>query len=181
MERVERNPVTLEPTKDDRVLLPAAAGVRAGLFAGVMMAIVHLLFTLARGAPLDEPARLVASTILGTSAMRGAVAPFVGVLLHFVVSAALGAIFARLVGLTSRSRAMGIALVYSLAVWALAQFIVLPWVNPLMSGRFGVVWPFFLAHLAYGLFLGSAVPVSDEGRWDTAWSRRQGRESRPAP
>jgi hypothetical protein len=182
MEGAERKPLVLERSHDDRVLLPARAGLQPGLLAGVMMAVVHVLFTIPRGVSPAEPARVVAATVLGDRALAGGWwVPVLGVLLHFAVSALLGMLFVRLVGLTARGRALGIALLYSLAVWAAAQFLVLPLVSPESSLRFGTVWPFFLAHLAFGLFLGALVPVSDEGRWDTAWSRRQGREHRPRP
>lgn len=180
MERIERALVT--PSRDDRLLLPMRAGLGPGLSAGAFMLAVLLIATLYRGAPLTEPLRLIASTIIGARAMDGgAGSVLLGALLHFGVASLLGMLFTRFVGLTNRSRAIAIALLFALAVWALAQFILLPIVNPLFSLRFGVVWPFFLGHLAYGLFLGATVPVIDEGRWDTSWSSRQGRENRLRP
>jgi hypothetical protein len=134
-------------------------GLLPGLYAGAMMALCVLILTAARGAPIGQPFRLVASVLMGSRAMTGGSGAVVfGVVLHFITSAVLGMIFTRVFGPMTMRRLLGCGLAYSIFLWMIAQFLLLPWANPLFAEKLGTVWPFFVGHLAYGVSLASTVP-----------------------
>lgn len=140
--------------------LPARYGAGPGLLAGAVMYVMLGILSLAQGRGLAHPLKVVASTFLGSKAMHGGTGTIViGALVHFSMSVLLGMLFAMLLGRTTRRRALGLGLVYSIVLWLGAQFVILPIVNPLMATAFGTVWPFFLGHLGYGAMLASALPT----------------------
>lgn len=138
-------------------------GLGPGLVGGTMMLVVLLVLSFARigyGVRLGEPLRLIASVVLGESAIHGGAGPVVlGLVIHFVVSGLLGMLFSRVVGRTTMPRTLGLGLLFGIAIWAVSQFFLLPLVNPVMALRMGTVWPFFLAHLGFGLGTASCMPV----------------------
>lgn len=135
-------------------------GVFAGLYAGLVMALMICILTGARGAPILQPAWLVASFVLGPSAMQGGgLATLIGLVLHFGTSALLGGLFSRVFGKTTMRRLLGLGLFFGIFLWAIAQFLLLPLVNPVAAHQLGNVWPFFVGHLGFGLALASACPT----------------------
>ena len=140
--------------------LPARLGIGPGLLGGVMMLVILVVLSLARGEGILWPLKLIATTFMGADAMAGGIGMAVlGLIAHFVVSALLGMAFVKVVGRTTRRRALLMGMVFAVGVWAIGQFIVLPIANPYLATQLGTVWPFFLGHLGYGLLLASTVPT----------------------
>jgi uncharacterized membrane protein YagU involved in acid resistance len=92
--------------------------------------------------------------------MRGGAGSIVlGVFLHFLMAALLGMLFTTIFGRTTMRRTLGFGLFYSLFIWLVVQFVLMPLLNPFAATQLGTVWPFFLGHLAYGLILAASVPT----------------------
>ena len=140
--------------------LPARLGIGPGLIGGAVMLVMLVILSLARGEGLLWPLKLIATTFMGPEAMEGGFGMAVlGGLAHFAVSVLLGMVFAKVVGRTTRRRALLMGLLYSVAIWAFVQFIVLPIANPFLATQLGTVWTFFAGHLGYGLMLASTRPT----------------------
>lgn len=140
--------------------LPAWFGIGPGLVAGAVMLVVVVILALARGEGLLWTPKLVATTFLGPTAMAGGFGTALfGLLAHFAMSVLLAMAFVRVVGRTTRRRAMFAGMLYGIAIWAGSQFLVLPWASPYLALEFGTVWPFFLGHFSYGLIVASTIPT----------------------
>jgi uncharacterized membrane protein YagU involved in acid resistance len=119
-----------------------------GLLAGIAAGAVMLAYLLAFGVLSGESV----AVILGYFSIQVPPNPFQGVLLHLAVSGIYGLLFGivwRLLG--RRLPAWGTALLYGLAIYLLARFVLLPESgSPLLD-----IPPlhFTLAHLVYGLVL----------------------------
>lgn len=142
---------------------PYSAGVVGGTLGGAAMAVVAVATGLLIGRGPWYPLNLVAATILRSlqTASTEELSQFsltalvVGFILHMFLSTSIGFLFALLLPTLP-----GLPRIWSLtigpALWFGAQFVILPVVNPIMSTS---VWlpSFFVAHLVYGLVLGTWV------------------------
>lgn len=153
-------------------------GAIAGFVAGVVMAVIGTLFALGRSNDLWLEAKQIAVIVYGSVAVHqsGFVAGpvLVGTMIHFVVAIALGALFGILFRTVLRipstfGAPIMAGLVYSMLVWFVAYFIVLPIINPTLLDLYAPA--FILQHLAYGLTLGAvylrlrSVPYTDDLRY----------------
>lgn len=132
----------------------APPGIICGLIGAVSMAAVTMLFALFQG-DLWRPMKLVAATLLKAEALSpgfqfGAV--FLGLILHLIMSAALGVFFVWLGGYLSIGGAIGWGVIFSLSIWVILQFGLLPVINPRLAAAPPI--PFALAHTAFGVGLG---------------------------
>jgi hypothetical protein len=94
---------------------------------------------------------------LGTAAQSGWAPIVVGTIIHFIVAALLGAVFGivsrRVLRLPSDYGAQVLAgLIYGMALWVLAYFVVLPIVNPALLDTYAP--SFIIQHLVYGVVTG---------------------------
>ncbi len=142
---------------------PYTAGIAGGIAGGIAMIIPALAYGLLSGRGIWYPINLVAATILrGMQAMSPTEltrfypsALVAGLVIHLVVSAALGLIFAILLP-TLPGRPVYWALVLGPLLWFGATLIFLPQVNPVMSQLLD--WPsFMIANIVYGLVMGGWV------------------------
>ena len=135
-------------------------GALAGLGGGIAMALVGWLISLSSGSDIWQTPKLIAGAIGGSST----VAPgfeagpvLLGTIMHFAFSMIMGALF----GIVFR-RALHLpssfglpivgGLIYGLALWFIAYFMVLPALN---SGLLSVYAPaFIIQNLTYGIVLG---------------------------
>ncbi len=129
-------------------------GVLCGLLGAASMAAVATLFGLSQDDPW-RPMKLVAATLLGEVALgpgfqSGSI--FLGLLLHLILSVALGVFFVWLGGSLSVGGAIGWGVIFSLSIWVILQFGLLPVINPWLAAAPPI--PFASAHLAFGLSLG---------------------------
>jgi len=136
-------------------------GAIAGLGGGLAMAIVAALIARSMGQDMWIESKRIATVVYGPAAVAepgfvlGPV--LVGTLLHFAISAALGALFGivmrRLLQLTSDFGTPLLAgLVYGMLVWLVAYFLVLPVINPLLLEIYAPA--FIVQHIVYGAVTG---------------------------
>ncbi len=132
---------------------PMWAGVMAGLIAGVAMALYLMIDAAVAGVGAWLPLRLVAGSFQGVRALiSGPGTILVGLLLHLLISALFGGIFAVLLG----NRNPGVITIvygwaYAMAILLLMTFIVLPRIDMTMASRVRVIpieW--LMAHLVFG-------------------------------
>jgi hypothetical protein len=159
---------------------PYSAGLVGGVLGGLAMAAVAVVTGLIMGIGPWYPLNLVAAAVMRPlqTASSEVLSQFnpaalgIGFVLHMLLSLGIGGLFALLLP-TLPGRPWLWSAVIGPALWLVAQFAVLPALNPLMSA---VVWqPSFLAaHVVYGLVLGSwiqnvgKVPVASAKRGITA-------------
>ncbi|MDQ3263568.1 MAG: hypothetical protein M3Y59_07915 [Myxococcota bacterium] len=116
-----------------------------------------------QGPGFFAPLKMIAATVAGAGAMRGGVGMILlGLMLHMIMSVALGVIFAALVPARWSAGVLGaVGGLFGLAVFLVMTWLVLPWANPLMfqNVNLGI---FFIAHLVFGVSLGLVVSSGRE-------------------
>lgn len=130
-------------------------GFFCGLIGAASMAAVAIFFASFQG-DLWSPMKRVAATLFG----EGAIGPgfrfgpvFLGLVLHLIVSVALGIFFVWLGGYLSVGGATAWGVIFSLSIWVILQFGLLPVINPWLAAVPPI--PFALAHVAFGISLGT--------------------------
>ncbi len=155
-----------------------SSGVAGGVLGALVMGLFFMLVSAMRGLGFWTPMKLISAVFLGTSAVfAGAGAVVLGLIVHLLVGAALGVLYAYMI---PKEISVGLDVLMGLAFGALVYFVmtyaVLPWVNPLMFAAVSRGW-FFVYHLAFGLTLSLVVPVRrgvvsraprTRERWSTA-------------
>jgi len=139
------------------------AGAIAGIIGGAAMAIVGAVLAFAMNTSIWLTPERIAAFVLGPGAAAtpefDAVPVLVGTLIHFILSAIFGIIFALLVSrglrVTTEYGAPVVAgLVYGGLIWLVAYFIILPILNPLLLEVYAP--SFIMQNLVYGTVLGLA-------------------------
>lgn len=159
--------VAAEVSNGEIVLGPVYSlrtGVQGGVVGGVVMAFVAALAGIVTGMGIWYPLNLVGAALLrglSPAALEqfNAAALAAGALVHFGLSITLGVAFVLLLP-TLPGRTFVWSIIIGLALWALAQFAVVPIVNPLMASELNVP-SFVLANLAYSITLGLYVEYSE--------------------
>lgn len=136
------------------------AGVGGGLAAGCCMMVFGALCARSRGYGYWMPARLAAAMFMGVGALvSGAGAVAIGLAVHAFTSIVWGIVFAVLVPRsTSPARALAYGLAHGLLVWSTMTWTVLPWADPTLYARYGLMaksW--FAANLIYGAASASII------------------------
>ena len=144
-----------------RVAEAIEAGAVAGVIGGVAMVLFLVTFMVATGRFALEPLQLFGGTFYGPRALSPAAGfgPVIwGLALHLAVAAALGIVFSLVVsGDADPIVVTTSGIVYGLLAWLLLTFLVLPFVDPMMSrslADFPFAW--FAAHVPYGATLALA-------------------------
>lgn len=129
-----------------------------GLIAGIAMAIVAMMITWAMGMGFWTMLVMIASLVVGQSAMIGGLSLGVlmlGAIIHMALSMMFGVMYAAVVNLATREF-IGTGLVFGLVLW-LFDFYVLGLVFPgarLMAAH-EPAWLAIVTHLTYGFTLGT--------------------------
>lgn len=152
-------------------------GVLGGIVAGIVMAMVAMMYTLATQGDLLAPLKQMGALFFGPNDGSG-IAMLAGLMLHMMMTAVFGVIF---VVLANRAIAANLVLssigfgplaiagmVFVLVEWAVAAFVILPLVDRPLVPTFASVGG-FVAHLMYGLVLAwwltwRAGPVAIESK-----------------
>jgi uncharacterized membrane protein YagU involved in acid resistance len=144
--------------------LPDVAGLGgavAGFLAGAIMVVLSPILSVLNGITIWEPPRLIAATVLGSSALDStgfAVGPvLVGLVLHMITSVVLGFIFGlvlnRVLHLTTDfGLPIYAGLVYGMLIFFVAYFVILPLVNPEFANY--SMGPLIAQNVVFGIFLG---------------------------
>lgn len=141
----------------DRPIGPGEGAV-GGVLGGLAMGVFAMVVAAVMGQGFWAPLKMIAATFYGEGAMAQpgfAAGPvLVGLTIHMVVSAVYGGIYGAIgrVG-WSTAAVIGWALAFGLAIWALADWVILPVFNPMMSAQAQPIL-FALEHAIFGLVLG---------------------------
>lgn len=136
-------------------------GSLAGFAAGQAMLLFALLAHWAMGSGFWTPLLEISGAIHDEMGLvMGPPAAVAGFIIHSVVSAAWGIVFAALLPRrASPWAALWVGAIFGLGVWAVMAHGVLPWWNHAMSDRVALLPEWFLyEHLVYGLSL-SITPL----------------------
>ena len=134
----------------------------AGTAGGAMEVLWIGLITAVFGIEMSQVARAVATTVIPISADSWA-APWIGLIVHFLLSAALALVFARTVAKWLHGAVLTIAAVVALtAVWAFNFLVLLPVLNPALA----VLLPYpvtLLSKLLFGLAMAWVLDRDNAG------------------
>jgi hypothetical protein len=159
----EKRGVRVPLTNEHKSPIPdiwGLGGALAGLGGGIAMALVGLFLALATGADVWAAPKLIAGALGGSPTVAAGfeAGPVVlGTIMHLAFSMGMGALFGivfrRIFRLPSSFGVPIVSgLVYGLAIWFVAYFMVLPILN---SGLLQVYAPgFVIQNLTYGVVLG---------------------------
>lgn len=131
-------------------------GALTGITAGLIMALIAMIFGYVMGMDFWLLPKMIAATFLGADALTGGVGSVIlGLIVHLVVAAAYGILFAFLTPrITSPSSDFGLGIAYGVIIWAVMTFIVLPLFNDLMRERVALIpFTWFINHLVFGASL----------------------------
>jgi hypothetical protein len=146
-------------------------GLVVGLFSGAAMALVWMVLTGIFRHDFFEPMRLVASGAWGYSATEGSTgAVALGVVVHLLVAAAYGVIYAALARKLPASKGVFAGLLYGFVVYLFMRYAIIPWVAPPLVTRV-TPWILLVSHLVYGLLLGVSLPMRRSVRRENARRR----------
>ncbi|MBI3803781.1 MAG: hypothetical protein HY282_08475 [Nitrospirae bacterium] len=141
-----------EPISLQEATLP---GMISGLIGACFTAAIAGLFAETQG-DFWRPMKGVAATFLGDAVSgRPGFQPgpvMFGLMVHLIWSLVLGIFFVWLGGYLSRGAALGWGLLFSLSVWVIMQFGILPVINPALAATPPL--PFAAVHVAFGISLG---------------------------
>lgn len=137
-------------------ILAMSGGVIAGIFAGIVVSLYGIFATLAVGLDPWLMLKTPALPLLGERArVHGfdAAVVLVGLLVHFAISAAWGALFGVIVYRATLAKTLVFGLVYGLLVWIVMYSAVLPAVGLGELARSAPMVPAIVQHLIFGLAL----------------------------
>ena len=145
------------PNRSKRTLSRAlVAGAAGGAMEVLWIGLVAVVF----GIQASQVARGVAATVVPAS-VASASAPWLGLTIHFLLSAALALVFARMVANRLHGFALLVAALAALAaVWGLNFFVLLPAINP----AFAVMLPYpvtLVSKLLFGLAMALVLDRND--------------------
>lgn len=130
-------------------------GIFGGIAAGIVMAMVAMMYTLVDRGDLLAPLKQMGALLFPADS-GSAVSLIAGLMLHMMSAAILGAVFvllARSISVVAGFGPLAIAaMTYIVVEWALAAFLVLPVVDRPLLATFATVGG-FVAHAMYGLVL----------------------------
>ncbi|RKH56735.1 hypothetical protein [Corallococcus aberystwythensis] len=139
-------------------VLPGALAGTLGAFA---MAVLACAFTAVLHGEPWRPALLVAGLFLRDGSAHGAVAVLLGLFIHFAVAGGLATNFALLLPRRGTAvSALCLGLLYSLGLWAVMTWLVIPFASPPLS-REAPSALLLLLHVAFGAALGTVPAFRD--------------------
>ncbi|RMF80426.1 MAG: hypothetical protein D6737_08055 [Chloroflexi bacterium] len=136
--------------------LSLQGGIIGGLIGAVAVIAVVTVLIVSTGEELFIAPRTIASVFFRENAFTGTLPIIVGTVLHIFIGATEGAIFAMITPRLPRPFWIVAGIVFGIASWLVASFVLVPLVAPLMSSTAGYLNILLLGHLAYGFVLGLA-------------------------
>jgi hypothetical protein len=142
-------------TRTDHIGNWVRQGALGGLIAGIVMAMVAMMYTLVAQNDVLAPLKQMGATFFPRDSGSG-ISLLAGLMLHMVMSIIFGIAFALIVV----NRASGYAplviagVIYVAFEWAIARFVVLPVLDPPLVTTFGAIGG-IVAHMMFGIVLGA--------------------------
>ncbi len=133
-------------------------GIAGGIIAGIVMAMVAMVWMALAGEGFFKPLSVIASILMGKSAISGSFAlvpDLLGAVIHMVLSAVFGLVFAFVAAHApwSSEQIIGTATVYGLVLWIVNVVIIDA--NFIPAGLSLAPTPLLIVvHLVYGIVLG---------------------------
>ncbi len=157
-------------TSDRRIVPMLAWGIIAGLLAGVVFIALTMWLTASMGNPALTPLRVIATIVEGPPPPEATI--WVGVVVHFVLSALFGLVFAAAVAMLrdrSAGRSWAAAVLWGGLIYGgllyLVNFQLLARLVPQFAAFLGVNQPFEVTvHLLFGALLAAFLVVGPEAR-----------------
>jgi hypothetical protein len=144
--------------RQEALVLP---GIQAGVAAGIVMALLLMCVSAAKGLGFWQPLNEIASSILGVDALiAGAGAAVLGAAILLIVSAIFGVLFSSIFRPSpGGSPSVSWGVLYGVAIWLVMTFAVLPSADSTMRARVALMpgW-WFVSVLVYGACL-AASPI----------------------
>jgi len=137
--------------------LQSRDGIIAGFIAGTGMIVIWALFAQLFGNGARSLIDTIAFTFLGDQAFAGekqSLALLLGLLIHFVISALLGLLYAVSLDRLDARDTLVVSVFYGFTIWVVSSFIVGGWFNDLILS-YSRTWWGFLAFFVFGLALGA--------------------------
>jgi hypothetical protein len=131
-------------------------GAVSGVVAGIFMAMAAMVVSYMTGAGFWLPPKLIAGALLGVDVIIGGVGTVtLGLVIHMMMSALLGIIFAFFTSrVTQASHDFVFGVLFGVAVWAVMNYVGLPLVNSVMGDRVAMMpLAWFVEHLVFGASL----------------------------
>ena len=127
------------------------------------MALLTTILSASAGMGFWHPVELMSGIIYGAEAILGGAGPVItGLIVHFVLTTGLGALFGAIlpVNQAESSRATGLGLAFSVVCWAAITFVMLPVINQTMKDRVDLApgW-WFASFLLFGAVLGATPAI----------------------
>jgi hypothetical protein len=146
----------MDASTDTRAALrTACAGAAAGLVGSIAMALTLMIHYHAEGFAPTYPLAGIGAVWFGGPHAPHAVLATAGLVTHLGLGIVCGAAFAFLDGNSeSFGVALAVGLLYAIALWAIATYLVLPWADPYLYERVAQRDGWWLySHLAFGAVL----------------------------
>lgn len=148
--------VTQVDAREEALVLRLVRGLVAGIVAGMVFAGVTMWFTASMGNPAEMPLHMISTIVLGAGAMEaGTTSVAVGLVVHLVLSAAFGMVFALVVPLMRTNGTVAlVGTVYGALLYVVNFLILSPIAFPVFQNA---NQPFELfAHVVFGTLLSFA-------------------------
>lgn len=146
----DRSTVTADAVPKER----AAAGAVAGVVAGLVFAVLSMIYAAVAGPGVWAPPRMIA-TILGfeMAPVFAAVPVVVGLVLHMMLSAVYGAVFAVVMGSAGRVLVLAAGIAFGLALYVLNFHVFAQFEQFATFGMMAGNWFEIAVHAVFGLLL----------------------------
>lgn len=134
---------------------PIGRAILGGVAGSVVMAMWAMMVAAISGMGFWAPVQLIAAVWLGSSALMhlSATVILVGLMTHMMMGAILGLVLASIFQVVRTGPGpvrLVWGMVYSLVVWVLSQYVILPAIDPMMASHMPP-WAFALGHLMFGV------------------------------
>lgn len=140
------------------------AGIFAGIFAGVMMQIFGMIYCAIKGMDILAPTKIAAIPFLGGAAMAygSASGVIVGLIVFFLLSSVLGAVYAHFTGINNCKGLFGVGLTWAAFSWVFITCLFMPSFHDYAAADIprGVM---FFAWIVFGLSLMSVQWFDKKG------------------
>jgi hypothetical protein len=146
------------------------AGVVSGIIGALLMALYGAVATTVKGLGFLAVPKLIGAVFMTPAALlHPVVLTLWGTVLHLLLGAAWGVLFAALVRRETRGgTALLAGLAYAIAIFLLMAFVVVPVTNPVMASRTSMMpGTLFIMHLLFGVGV-SLAPLLRRRWWHPA-------------